>query len=89
MLAIWEYIEADFRRDYGIILSRDLPHMSWREFLVLCHGLSPMGAVALHYKEARKEQQIEEERKTGKQSPEAAGFWNMVAVLQSAPKGKD
>lgn len=46
MLLIWDAIEADFLRDYGITLTERLDHMTWRLFLVLLNNLSPHGAVA-------------------------------------------
>ena len=46
MLLIWDAIEADFLRDYGISLMGQLDHMTWRLFLVLLNNLSPHGAVA-------------------------------------------
>ena len=49
-------------RDYGIRLVDALPGMSWREFEVLLHGLSPYGAVAAHYAEAMKRQAAKQPR---------------------------
>lgn len=46
MLHIWDAIEADFLRDYGIRLVEQLDHMSWRYFLTLANNLSPWGAAA-------------------------------------------
>ena len=47
MLHIWDAIEADFRRDYGIVLMEQIDHISWRYFLVLLNNLSPYGATAM------------------------------------------
>ncbi len=47
MLHIWDAIEADFLRDYRIVLMEQLDNMSWRYFLVLLNNLSPYGAVAM------------------------------------------
>ncbi|MCE5343738.1 MAG: hypothetical protein LLF96_09200 [Eubacteriales bacterium] len=47
MIVIWDAIEADFRRDYGIILRDSITVMSWREFLVLLTNLNPRGAVSV------------------------------------------
>jgi len=33
-------VEADFRREYGIVLKHELYSMTWREFCVLLAGLS-------------------------------------------------
>ena len=82
MLAVWGYIEADFRRDYGIRLVDELPRMSWREFTVLLSGLSPHGAVAAHYDEELKKQREEEERARGKPSAAVQAFWSGVASLK-------
>lgn len=46
MLAIWAAIEADFQRDYGLDLPRELPRMSWRRFKTLLAGLGPDSAAA-------------------------------------------
>lgn len=46
MLLIWDAIEADFLRDYGITLMERIDNMTWRYFLVLLNNLSPHGAVA-------------------------------------------
>lgn len=47
MLHIWDAIEADFLRDYRIVLMERLDHMTWRYFLTLMNNLSPNGAVAV------------------------------------------
>lgn len=52
MLLIWDAIEADFLRDYRIVLREQLDSMSWRYFLVLLNNLSPYGAVAMHVRSA-------------------------------------
>lgn len=46
MLQLWDAVEADFARDYGIDLTERLDEMSWRRFSVLLRNLSPQGAVA-------------------------------------------
>lgn len=46
MLSMWDAVEADFQRDYGIDLTRQLDSMSWRRFKVLVSNLNPYGAVA-------------------------------------------
>ena len=46
MLHIWDAVEADFIRDYGIDLVEQLDSLSWRRFVVLLNNLSPYGAVA-------------------------------------------
>lgn len=47
MLHIWDAVEADFLRDYGILLVERINDMSWRFFLNLLNNLSPRGAVAI------------------------------------------
>lgn len=47
MLHIWDAVEADFLRDYGIDLVEQIDKMSWRRFLALLNNLSPYGAVAM------------------------------------------
>lgn len=46
MLQLWDAVEADFARDYGIDLRERLDGMSWRRFSVLLRNLSPCGAAA-------------------------------------------
>ena len=46
MLQLWDAVEADFTRDYGIDLTERLDRMSWRRFSALLRNLSPWGAVA-------------------------------------------
>lgn len=81
MLAVWAYVEADFRRDYGIRLTEELPHMSWREFKTLLNGLSPYGAVAAHYEEALKEQKARDARTEQGAKEAASRFWQSVASI--------
>ena len=52
MLHIWDAIEADFLRDYRIVLMERIDEMSWRYFLVLLNNLSPYGAVAMQIRAA-------------------------------------
>lgn len=40
ILANWKLIEADFKREYGLDLVREVRTMSWRYFLSLLVGLS-------------------------------------------------
>lgn len=47
MLHMWDAVEADFMRDYGIRLVEQIDTMTWRQFHVLLHNLSPNGAVAV------------------------------------------
>lgn len=55
---MWDAVEADFLRDYHIILLERIDSMSWRYFLALVRNLSPYGAVAarLHEADNAKEQ---------------------------------
>ena len=52
MLHIWDAIEADFLRDYRIVLMEQIESMTWRYFLVLLNNLSPYGAVAMRIRAA-------------------------------------
>lgn len=78
---MWAYVEADFRRDYGIRLCDELLTMSWREFQVLLHGVNPWGAVAMHYDEEAKNQRLDNEAETGKPSIAAVSFWQQIASI--------
>lgn len=49
ILRDWNILEADFRREYGIALSKPDSRLSWREFLVLANGLSPNSVWVLEY----------------------------------------
>lgn len=53
MLHLWDAIEADFRREYGIVLMEQIDGMSWRQFANLVRNLSPYGAVAARAAEGR------------------------------------
>ena len=76
---MWSYVEADFRRDYGIRLVTELPLMSWREFKILLDGLSPWGSLATNYERELKKQREREEQNSDKPSSAETGFWNMIA----------
>ncbi len=78
---MWAYVEADFRRDYGIVLSDDLPRITWREFQALLQGLSPWGAVAMHWDAEAKKQRLDTENRTGQPSAAAQGFWQRIASM--------
>lgn len=78
---MWAYVEADFRRDYGIRLTDELLTMSWREFQSLLHGVSPWGAVAMHYEDEAKKQRLEDEADSGKPSNAAMTFWQQIASI--------
>lgn len=78
---MWAYVEADFRRDYGIKLSDDLPNMTWREFQALLKGLSPWGAVASNYESEMKRVRLENERASGSPSANALTFWQKMASM--------
>ena len=81
MLAVWAYIEADFRRDYGIRLVDELSRMSWREFCVLLDGLSPYGSLATNYERLLKEQEANEPKSEDEQRSSADRFWQSVASI--------
>lgn len=52
---MWDAVEADFFRDYGIDLMEQLDKMTWRRFRVLLRNINPFGAVAMKMEEMRKE----------------------------------
>lgn len=79
---MWAHVEADFRRDYGIILSKELPKMSWREFQVLLKGLSPWGSVATNYKDEMKRVRVEQESGRGELT-----FWQRIASIGKPGEG--
>jgi hypothetical protein len=37
-------VEADFLREYGVHLDREMPDITWRKFMVLVRCLSPNAA---------------------------------------------
>lgn len=83
MLAMWAYIEADFRRDYGIRLCEELPRMSWREFQVLLDGLSPHGAVAFHYEAIAQRERLRWEKEEPERTRgESNAFWSRLASFR-------
>ena len=80
---MWVYVEADFRRDYGIRLCDKLLHMSWREFQVLLKGLSPYGAMASHYEQVSKAERLrmqDEDTSLGRNGANA--FWSQVVSVR-------
>lgn len=81
---MWGYVEADFRRDYGIRLNDEIPRMSWREFKTLLNGLSPWGALATNYEKELKKQRLEDK---DAQKAQAETFWAQLASFR--PKRKD
>ena len=56
---MWDAVEADFLRDYGIDLMQQIDTMSWRRFTALFRNLSPYGAVATRADELREEQEAD------------------------------
>ena len=79
---MWGYVEADFRRDYGIRLCDELPRMSWREFQALLSGLSPWGAMASHYEQVAKVERLRmQDEDVGQGRGGADAFWSQVATV--------
>lgn len=54
LLHVWDAVEADFQRDYGIDLMEQIDGLSWRRFTALFRNLSAYGAVASRVEEMRK-----------------------------------
>ena len=82
MLHVWDAIEADFLRDYGIRLVERLDDMTWRFFLVLVNNLSPWGMTAA--KIAEEQKKPEEDELSERQ---AADAFFAAAVSISGNKG--
>lgn len=74
---MWDAVEADFLRDYRIVLMEQIDKMSWRYFLVLLNNLSPYGAVAMRVRAANEEKETDE--KTDEQAANAF-FSSIVSV---------
>lgn len=78
MLLIWDAVEADFLRDYRIVLMEQISSMSWRYFLVLLNNLSPHGAVAVKIR-AENEKPTTTDEQTDEQAANAF-FSSIVSV---------
>lgn len=52
---MWDAVEADFMRDYGIDLIEQLDRLTWRRFTILFRNLSPYGATASAIEAYKKE----------------------------------
>jgi len=78
MLHIWDAVEADFMRDYRIVLMEQIDSMSWRRFLVLLNNLSPNGAVAVRIR-AENDKSNETDNQTDEQAANAF-FSSLVSV---------
>ena len=78
MLHIWDAVEADFLRDYRIVLMEHIGNMSWRYFLVLLNNLSPHGAVAARVR-AENDKPAETDEQTDEQAANAF-FSSIVSV---------
>lgn len=50
----WKCIEADFQRHYGIDLSRELPNMPFRKFMLLAERLPQDSSIAVFRDERNK-----------------------------------
>lgn len=79
MLHIWDAVEADFLRDYGIVLMEQIDLLSWRLFCVLLHNLSPNGAVAVRIRAASDKTNRETDEDEDKQAANAF-FSSIVSV---------
>ena len=81
MLHIWDAIEADFLRDYGIALVEQLDSLSWRLFLVLLNNLNPYGAVSTEIR-AKDDKDIENNETDDEQDKKDADkfFTSMLSM---------
>lgn len=84
MLHLWDAVEADFKRDYGIDLMEQIDHMTWRRFIVLFSNLSPYGATASKADMLRKQLEEEPDEETSEQ--QANDFF---ASILSTTKGSE
>lgn len=75
---MWDAVEADFLRDYGIDLMEQIDGMSWRRFTVLFRNLSPFGAVASRAQELRKKPDPDEEVSEEQGRAQAAAFFASI-----------
>lgn len=82
LLYIWDAVEADFQRDYGINLVEQIDVLSWRRFSVLFGNLSPYGAVAEKVAELKKHPPEEVSEDEGRS--QATAFW--AAVMSTGGK---
>lgn len=78
MLQVWDAVEADFLRDYHIILLEHIDKMSWRYFLALVRNLSPYGAVAARVHEAENSKEQNDEKTDEEQ---ANSFFSSVVSI--------
>lgn len=76
---MWDAVEADFQRDYGIDLARQLDTMSWRRFKVLVANLNPYGAVASRMQIKEQNGEYDTDDETDKAQAEAF-FRDIVSV---------
>ena len=77
---MWDAVEADFLRDYGIDLVEQLDVMSWRRFTTLFRNLSPFGAIANRADELR--QQQEQEAEAGSDESQATAFFSHMLLTK-------
>lgn len=80
MLHIWDAVEADFERDYGIDLMKQLDVMSWRRFLVLLNNLNPHGAVASSIRAKNDETDLENRTDKEEEAAANAFFSSLVSI---------
>jgi hypothetical protein len=80
MLHIWDAIEADFLRDYGILLMEQLDSMSWRLFLALLNNLNPYGAVSAQIR-AEEDKSDDKEQNPDQDRQDADKFFtSMISI---------
>lgn len=76
---MWDAVEADFLRDYHIVLMEHIDAMTWRYFLALVRNLSPYGAVAARIREAESSKTIETDDATDEE--QANSFFSSVVSV--------
>ena len=86
MLHLWDAVEADFRRDYGITLVEQIDTISWRLFTVLFKNLSPYGATAFRADELRKNNETGNSEDSGDEAGAADFFSRALSTSKGAEK---
>lgn len=78
-------MEADFLRDYGIDLVKELPKMTWRRFLVLYRNLNPFGAVSNRVQAEMAEAKQKESEESAEE--QANAFFSQILSVNTPMRG--